>query len=322
MSSFPRFNSFPPEIRHHIWEDALHTEAEDRYILVHRSSLKVIPHKRSTRSAVMVTSREARYCALRFYDVKLDVWTVDIDFEYDYEAENFSKVFPPSNDPQLSHLGNDPMAFWQGRYGKKAREIFATRFWHHFMRDRALEVIESRFRTPAQLDFGNEQIGCVFLSSQFDKFTLSSYAQSPTTAASRRDMYRSLELDVCVDALLQREENKVFRRSQDGDQHGIPHTTIKIPSRALQKIRCVVDTFFCYDLNTQHRCGGSHWNDRQWRLGSFKAADQLYRAALNVIPAKPLRFEQSQGLAQWKRTKPGSQHKFICTCSDQNEEDV
>lgn len=308
MSSFPRFNRFPPEIRHHIWEDALHTEAEDRYVLVHRSSLKVIPHKRSTRSAVMVTNREARYCALRFYDIKLDVWTIEMDFDYDAEFREHSKAFPLHYSPLLSRLGNDPMAYWQGRHGKEIRKRFASRFWSRHMKGKVLETIESRFKRPAQLNVGNKRVGCVFLSSQFDKFTLSS------------TNFNFLKPDVCIDTILQREENKVYHKAQN--RHRIRHTTIKIPSRALQQIRCVVDAFYSYDKNNNHKCGGSHWASKQWRLRIFKNADQLYRAALNVIPAKPLRFEPSQGLVQWKRTEPGSQHKFICTCSDQNEEGV
>ena len=52
MSTFIRFGHLPTELRFMIWEEALREEAESRYVLVHRTSMKVLPHKTSNRTAL------------------------------------------------------------------------------------------------------------------------------------------------------------------------------------------------------------------------------------------------------------------------------
>lgn len=72
-----------------VWDQALLEEVEIRFVLVHRVSMKVLPHNNSTKSAILGVDKQRRAYALKFYDVKLDVWTFDTSTNYDYEFKRF-----------------------------------------------------------------------------------------------------------------------------------------------------------------------------------------------------------------------------------------
>ncbi|KAK8087420.1 hypothetical protein PG994_002394 [Apiospora phragmitis] len=92
MSSPASFSSLPLEIRQMIWKEALHEEIESRMVIVHRVTMRVMPHT-STKSLVMNTNQESRNYALRyFYDVKLDVWTLAVNFNPHTEVVEYGKT--------------------------------------------------------------------------------------------------------------------------------------------------------------------------------------------------------------------------------------
>ncbi|KAK7911636.1 hypothetical protein PG985_014117 [Apiospora marii] len=74
MSTFPKFSSLAPELRHMIWDMALENEADNRIVLVHRLTLRVLPSK-SLISPIMAVDKESRERALTHYNVKLSIST-------------------------------------------------------------------------------------------------------------------------------------------------------------------------------------------------------------------------------------------------------
>ncbi|KAK8026183.1 hypothetical protein PG990_004006 [Apiospora arundinis] len=72
MAAFPLFKSLPPELRCKVWEEALREEVEARTVIVHRVTMRVMPHP-STRSMIMNVNQESRHYAMNiFFDVHLD----------------------------------------------------------------------------------------------------------------------------------------------------------------------------------------------------------------------------------------------------------
>ncbi|KAK8113065.1 hypothetical protein PG984_013591 [Apiospora sp. TS-2023a] len=72
MTTFPQFTRLAPELRQMIWDSALENEAENRIVLVHRDSLRVVPSK-SLISPLKSVNKESRKRALEHYNVKIDI---------------------------------------------------------------------------------------------------------------------------------------------------------------------------------------------------------------------------------------------------------
>ncbi|KAK7909152.1 hypothetical protein PG985_015030 [Apiospora marii] len=75
MAEFTLFSGFAPEIRRMIWRHALEEESSSRMVLVHESSLRIMPSK-SLISSIMRASQESRDCAREFYNVQVDVYAL------------------------------------------------------------------------------------------------------------------------------------------------------------------------------------------------------------------------------------------------------
>ncbi|KAK8063787.1 hypothetical protein PG996_008439 [Apiospora saccharicola] len=72
MKTFPQFTRLAPELRQMIWDSALENEAENRIVLVHRASLRVVPSK-CLISPLKSANKESRERALKHYNVKMDI---------------------------------------------------------------------------------------------------------------------------------------------------------------------------------------------------------------------------------------------------------
>ncbi|KAK8094968.1 hypothetical protein PG997_001653 [Apiospora hydei] len=93
MPTFTCFNKLPPELRHMVWNEALLEEVESRFVLVHRVSMKVLPHKKTNKSAILAANQESRGRALKFYDMQLEVWTfAPIEVDHKRELDLFAET--------------------------------------------------------------------------------------------------------------------------------------------------------------------------------------------------------------------------------------
>lgn len=129
--SFPKFAKLPPELRHRVWDEALREEIESRLLLVHRTTMRVIPQK-GTQSLDMNANREARYYArLKYYDVKLDVWSVDVDFHIRNEIYEFGST--PTGRYHTAG-GLSPMSVYRGIYGELLQNQFTASLWFNHLR--------------------------------------------------------------------------------------------------------------------------------------------------------------------------------------------
>ncbi|KAK8038597.1 hypothetical protein PG993_007008 [Apiospora rasikravindrae] len=313
MSTFPMFKKFPPELRCMIWEEALREEVESRFVFVHRVSMKVLPHKNTNKNAIMATNQESRGRALRFYDIRLDVWTfAPINRGYTYARE--------------IDLYCGPRIMWPGVLTREEINALFTR--QGVERPWALRSFnEIRGRVSNQLKQaprhtpGSRLVGRIYLNSELDKFTLSDKIQ-----VYRPD--RNWPLGLVVHYFLKEHENRFRGAMGDRDKYVIRYMTVCLPKRALERIRRVIKTYWTDEPDEEHVCQTATKKDRDWKLGSFKGADQLYTLPMEEIPAEGFKIgEVAQNLIEWKRTGPNAPLPFVCACGDadlmeQNEQDA
>ncbi|KAK8076993.1 hypothetical protein PG996_003163 [Apiospora saccharicola] len=315
MAGFPKFLKMAQELQDHVWDQALLAEVESRFILVQRVSMKVLPHKNSTRSAILGVDRQVRAYALKFYDIKLDVWTFDASVDFGHEFDLFLR-FPRGLEVEIQR-GMDPRAMAHGAYGSEALRKFRECFWEYRFRDDLHQSVLSNLMRAPSRTLGSKKKGAVYLNSQLDKFTLSGNVQpiQPST--------RIWNVDVCIETFMRRRERLIRGRTRGLNDYNPRHMTVRIPRQAMERIRKVVSTYL-YNLHNglepEHVCGPAHMQERQWKLGSFRGANQLYTANMNRIPANNLKFEESQRLVEWKRTEPPAALPFICACADAEAE--
>ncbi|KAK6824630.1 hypothetical protein PG987_012124 [Apiospora arundinis] len=281
-STFTRFGSLSPEIRCMIWEEALHDEAGSRYVFVHRTSLKVLPHKPSTRSAIKEATREARDCALKFYDIHLDVWTFAPSVDYDRDIQLFLDGMPWLRQLYYQH----PMDMWRGLHGEDKRSQIASIFWQSTFRESMRDLIEHHLKTPPHQTANSQQAGRIFVSSKHDNFVMSSNIVIP-------QLVREFSIDLCTLLFLRPHHDHFFRVDNRDNWYDSQHMTVEIPSKAFQQIRPVVATPCSCDPDNPHRCGPFPWNTKQWKLGTFKRVEQLYRAVFDNAPTRGLGFGHS-----------------------------
>ncbi|KAI2472734.1 hypothetical protein F4781DRAFT_444437 [Annulohypoxylon bovei var. microspora] len=89
-SSFP-FNNFPKELRLLIWEEALLQESSERIVLLTPAHFQIIPSK-SLVSPMLTVNKESRYCALKFFDLKLPLFKLPDSATYNSELFCFDIV--------------------------------------------------------------------------------------------------------------------------------------------------------------------------------------------------------------------------------------
>lgn len=157
------FGSLPPELRQEIYRLALREEAASRMVIVHRKTMRVMPHK-STKARVMNINRESRAYAQRyFYDIKLDVWTLAVDCDAAAELKKFGDTTSGRREFVYQHHSED------------ARSILTTCFWNQHLQP----TFHSRLVGLMQVSTKNmegradtERRGAVYVSSKHDLFAL------------------------------------------------------------------------------------------------------------------------------------------------------
>ncbi|KAK8009433.1 hypothetical protein PG991_011984 [Apiospora marii] len=312
MATLTCLHRLPQELKDMVWDQALLEEVESRFVLVHRASMKVVPHKNTTPSAILGVDRERRAYALKFYDLKLDVWTFETSTNYDRVFNNFLRY--PHGLARYMQQGISPLRMAQGVYGPEARRIMNESFWQsHLRADLHETVITQLTKSPANTP-GSLSKGTVYLSSQFDKFTLSNNIKI-------RQPLGAWNVDLCVYNFLRKHERRVLGATRNLNEYESHHMTVRIPKQAMERIRRVVHTYYINGPEPAHVYGQTRMRERQWKLGSFKGANQLYTANMKHIPADNLRFEESQRLVEWKRTGPTAALPFVCACGEEDSED-
>lgn len=190
------------------------------------------------------------------------------------------------------------MRMFQGVYGPNARQRANECFWESRLRfEKHEQILNQIKRAPAHTP-GSRMVGTVYLSSEFDKFTLSNNIQV------RQPKLREWHVDLVIHNLLRKHERRVLRATRELNEYDSRHMTVRIPKQAMERIRRVVYTYFVNGPESEHVCQQAHMRERQWKLGSFKGANQLYTANMERIPDTTLSFEDSQRLIEWKRTRP------------------
>lgn len=313
MSSFTYLHRLPRELMDQVWDQALLQEVEDRYVLVHRVSMKVLPHKNSTKSAILAVDKERRAYALKFYDVRLDVWTFDRSMDYSRELDIYFRY--PRGLEAYIQTGLVPIAMYKGIYGPIAQRKFIECWWESSLRWHLHESVYNQLKRSPANEPGSRLAGTVYLSSEFDKFALSDSIQvsQPT---------RAWNVDLCVHSFLRKHERRVLGSTRDLDEYTPRHMTVRIPKQAMERICRVVNTYFVNGPEPPHVCGHAVMQERQWKLGSFKGATQLYEANMKRIPNDGTSFQASQYLVEWKRTGPNVPLPFICACGEADAEET
>ncbi|KAK7921566.1 hypothetical protein PG985_009588 [Apiospora marii] len=343
--SFPQFAKLPPELRHMVWDEALREEIGSRLILVHRTTMRVIPHK-GTQSLVMNANRESRYYArLMYYDVKLDVWTVKVDLDVENEVYEYDRK------PAGQHYtaGLLPMGVYSGLYGELRRAQFTASLWLNQLRPKIQSSINQLLNTHSarKLDEeeGSQQEGCIFVSSQHDRFAL-----ARTTRTSDATSWGAWSVDMCVRAFMRdyvcrdmrqaiQDRTRLMQGAQeandDQDQDASPvdyldqfqatHMAERLPRAVQRRIRHVVNLGPHPRLQTtgpvQHICGPSTLYARDWKLGTFKGARYLYTGYMLTIPSS-MDLLGPNRLVEWTKTEgENGRLGFSCVCETEDDED-
>ncbi|KAK7921567.1 hypothetical protein PG985_009589 [Apiospora marii] len=169
--SFTKFLELAPELRFKIWDEALRQEMEDRLILVHCATMRVIPHP-SARSLVMNANHEPRNHARTFYyDVKLKVWTAEVGgLSVPSEIIEFTKTSSGRAYTRDTH----PRSAHQGLVAAYLRLPVAVDRWMLQLRHE-LETSVRRLLATQSRQSGHRRPrrqGWIFVSSQHDRFAL------------------------------------------------------------------------------------------------------------------------------------------------------
>ncbi|KAK7921565.1 hypothetical protein PG985_009587 [Apiospora marii] len=294
------FNSLPPELSGMIWQLALEEEAESRMIVVHRSTMRVLPH-RTAENRVMNVNQDSRSYALRlFYDFQVDVRTFEADFSL-----------------------IDDMAL----YGE-AENIFRDRTVMKAYRGVGGDVLKL-LRTG----HSGELKGVIYFNSQRDRFAL---------ASTKKDTdipWRILGVDMCQRAFV---PNSIISdicmamdadRRQDSRNFNVNpanftndffnrHIGGKLPNKAIKRIRRVVHLHAGPQPTgwSTHACGpAATLRSRDWKLGTFKGAQQLYTAQLAYIASST--NLGIRNLLEWRKTEADGHLGFACTCQEAEGQD-
>lgn len=279
------FDRLPPELRQMIWQIALEEETESRTIIVHRPTMRVLPHK-TARNLVMNVNQESRSYALRlFYDFQVDIRTLEVDFSL-------------IDDMVLYGYDQDSLGAFRGIGGD------------------VLELL----RAPAGT---SQPKGTIFLHSQRDRFALAS------TNKDTDILWRILRVDMCQRAFIpnyiisdicmaldanprHKSRNFVLNPAKFGNDFFSRYMGGKLPNKAVKRIRRVVHL---HAEPLTHTCGtAAKLRARDWKLGTFKGAQQLCTTRLDYI-ASPTDLGM-RNLLEWSKTKADGHVSFGCTCQN------
>ncbi|KAK8038596.1 hypothetical protein PG993_007007 [Apiospora rasikravindrae] len=342
MSSFNCFQQLFPELRQMIWHEALNEEVESRMIIVHRSSMRVMPHK-STQSIVMNATRESRYYAKRlFFDVHLKVRNIHVN--YDIAAE----IMEYGNNVYgwRTGGGRKTLEMVRGEHGEPLRAWFASGFWRdHVLPKMGAYVTKLLDTAPQHMDrlgYGRsgKLTGTIFLSSRRDRFALTS------TNKSVGMPWDLVNVEICTRAILRDQMYKGYCQAVEDSMRlnfnranydsGRPdnwknefwsrHMAGRLPPDVVRRIRRVVHLHSStLEMGSwPHTCGeDSALHDGDWKLGSFTSAKELYTARLPVI----LNTADlgARNLLEWDKTaREDGTMSFTCMCNsgEGDEEDV
>ncbi|KAK8076995.1 hypothetical protein PG996_003165 [Apiospora saccharicola] len=290
------FSSLPPELRQMIWKEALEEEVDSRIIVVHRSTMRVLPHP-SSWNRVMHVNQESRAYALRlFYDFKVELRPFEVDFSL-----------------------IDEMAL----YGE-AENIFRDRNIMKPYRAVGSDVLK-QLRRPIRRSI--EPTGTIYMHSQRDRFAL---------ASTKKDMempWRIMRIDMIERAFVPDGVISDLCTGMDADRSRDYNVNLsrigssnffstrmggKLPGKAVKRIRRVVHLHA--GNQREHTCGT---NDklcaRNWKLGTFKGAQELSTARLDYIDC-PTDLGVRK-LLGWSKTEANGRVSFACTCQNGDAQD-
>lgn len=332
--SFTKFPELAPELRLKIWDAALRQEIEDRLIIVHCHTMRVIPHT-STRSQVMRVNQESRHHARTFYyDVKLKVWTADVSvMNIPTEIVEFGKTSLGWS----YHGDTHPRSINKGLLGGHKRLPIAADMWLHQLR-RELQIsvnrmLDTPFRRPGQ---GRpRRQGWVFVSSQHDRFALAGPTHTDNPS------WDDHAIDLCEKAFLRDyicgPTREVMQESTSPPSTSAPqdygvadyfqarHMADPLTQPVQMRIRHVVYLRDQYRLATsgaiRHVCGPSTptLNAGNWDLDAFKGARFLYTGYMDTIPSSKNLLGPNK-LVEWKKSEMDTGRLvFTCLCKSGGE---
>lgn len=328
-----------------VWDEALREEIDSRLILVHRTTMRVVPHE-GTQSLVMTVNRESRYYArLMYYDVKLDIWSVDVHF--DVESEVYAYDSKPAG--QYWTAGLLPMGVYRGLYGELRRAQFTASLWRNQIKpsihSSIRRLLNTRSTQKLKEEEGSRQEGCIFVSSQHDRFAL-----ARTTRTSDDTSWRDWSVDMCVRAFMRdyvcsdmrqafrdcaRLMPRAHKNMDDVNEDASPvdyleqfqatHMAERLPRAVQRRIRHVVNLGAHPRLQTaghvQHVCGPSRFYPRDWKLGTFTGARYLYTGYMLTISSSKDLLGPNR-LVEWAKNEgENGRPSFSCVCKVEDDED-
>ncbi|KAK8133468.1 hypothetical protein PG984_005480 [Apiospora sp. TS-2023a] len=312
MSSFDCFQRLAPELRQMIWDHALHEEAESRLVIVHRPTMRVIPHP-SLEMKVMNANQESReYAQNHFYKAKVKVRTlVPVVLSIPNEIASFAST-PAAQDPWYNQ--KCLMGIYSGLYGQRLQAEFRFDFWHSHLVPKLREHVTKLLETPGRQMMavaGDSRSGIkkgtLFLSPEHDRFAIChDYA----------DVHKNLARVVLG------LQQPLFTPENPEDQLLARHIADRLPKRVLQKIRRVVSLHAGPEAGDRltHVCGEHLMRSREWKLRSFKGAHQLYTAHMLAVPNDMSHSQGFQNLLEWERVDVNGAVTFKCMCEGQRAE--
>lgn len=330
MSSFHCFERLAPEMRQMIWDLALREETESRLVIVHRPTMRVMPHP-SLKMTVMNACPESReYAKKHFHKVKLEVRTlVPAVLSIPYEIAAFAST-PAAQ--RLDFVGKGFMNMYSGRYGQRKQVEFRYDFWRRHLLPKLHGHVTKLLQTPGphmSAVAGDARSGIckgtIYLSPEHDRFALDRNASG--SVCERAFLHDQLCLDYAP--VLEQYERLVLARQHprhstrwhpDAEFHA-RHIADKLPESAMQTIRRVVSLHTGPGAgDTQrHVCEQHRLHDREWKLRSFGGAQQLHTARMYAVPADS--GQGYQNLVEWKRVEGANGSvTFKCMCSNRHEE--
>ncbi|KAK7947815.1 uncharacterized protein PG986_008701 [Apiospora aurea] len=338
MSSFPCFERLPLELRQMIWHEALNQEVDSRMIIVHRNSMRVMPHP-SNKSVVMNTTRASRrYATKLFFDVHLKVRNLHVDYDAAAEIMKYGDTIYGWR----AAGGRDALEVARGHHGEPKRARFAHRFWRDHVLPKIGNDVDKLLQTaPNKMDrvgYGRSGrvTGTIFLSSKRDRFAL-------TSTKKCRDMpWDLVHIEICARAIIRDQIYHGYSQvlqDNNGLNFNSPNYTVPrpenwesefvsrnmtglLPKKIVRRIRWVVHLrTIPQETSRAHTCGASsHLGARDWKLGSFKNAQELYTADLTVILSSD--DLGARNVLKWKKNvREGGSLSFTCMCSHGQEDD-
>lgn len=282
-------------------------------VIVHRKTMRVMPHK-STTTQVMKINQESRAYAQRyFYDIKLDVWTLAVDYDYATELHKYEST--QDGRKQREALSPNDAA---------DEAMFTADFWLYHLRYKLHHSLVEKLEIRAKDMEGRtdtKRKGAIYLSSKHDRFALTK------KSFAGRGPWGHWLVDMCERAFLRDHigvsmnqalatRNRLnphwpypYIGSGDmGSEFLARHMSGRLLPSVLKKIRQVV---YLREYGTElHDCGTDYMSTQDWKVGTcFKGAETFYTAKMITIPSTA--ELQPQHLFEWKKSDKVS--SFRCS---------